>query len=411
MNILRKAASVCASAALSTALLLGAAPAHAQSGSATQTFLPIPQSFTDFGKTLADNYGVYLSASYIEELWHNWGGVTNATYFPGELTIGATLDFEKMVGLTGSSLHIIFDERNNWNIATAIGSGLGVGINPVNRKIRLTEFYWEQGFDHDRLDLIFGRTNPTLFFATSALSCAFPGAFICAQPESWYNVNNNVPFPFSEWGGRANFQITKDVYVRAGAYQDNILQVPATQGFSWQWNQSTGVFTPVEVGYETKTSKYDVGFYYDSTNSPLALSPGRIAWWAQGQQVVFARGPQTITVLGGALVNAQGKVPQYGTYYVGAFMTAPFISRPLDTIEFEAAYWPLSRASSIYNAQYGFDLSYGFTITPGVVAKPTIMYIIHPSAAPTPVNNAWVLGAQLYIDLASILKWPVFVPH
>lgn len=424
MSLLGKAVSLGTTALLSAAVLVGASAANAAAPTLppgattlgnvkTETSLGLLQDdFSEIGKNLADR-GIYLSASYVFQLLSNVsGGMQTATYIPNELTLGVTLDLQKMLGLTGASLHVVIDKRSNNDLAPTVGEGINIGINPVFRQVQLSEFYWQQAIDHDRLDIIFGRSNPTLFFATSALSCAFPSHLICAQPEIWYNVTGgSTPFPFSQWGGRVKFQATKDIYVQVGGYQDDPNQIaPGYNGFSWRWDQGDGVFIPAEIGYQTKTAKYDVGFYHDT-----AMLPGtHTGFWVQGQQLVWKALPRTLTLLAGALVTTgDTPTPQNGMYYAAGFLTAPLLSRPHDTLGLIIADTPLN--SSLNGAHYSNSLAieadYGFEVMPGATVSPVVEYIVNPSSATHKVDNAWILGAQLYINLTQILKFPVFVPH
>ncbi len=225
-----------------------------------------------------------------------------------------------------------------------------------------------------------------------------------------------------------NFQITPEVYLRVGGYQDDPTQVIG-QGFTWRWDHGIGAFIPYELGYQTTfagaryPSKFDVGGYYDTgtfsrPTTPGVLERGRTAYWAQAQQVVWRPNPatqQSLTVFGGVLVQSKGFAPYWGEYYAGVFDQAPFASRPADTVGFAASYLPLNRALSPYSSEYIFEVNYGYTVLPGVTVKPTAQYVIHPDEIgfvnPRKVSNAFVIGAQLSVNLGAMLGFPQFVPY
>ncbi len=329
MRILRAGACVGASALVVASLLVGAPEAaNAQAKTEVSTSL-IPPSLANLGKTLGDK-GIYLSLSYVEDILANVSGGRNTGVYPaGELALGATFDLQKMAGITGGSLHIIFDERNGNSVSPAAGMAFGLTANHgPNNVIRLADFYYEQALFHDRLDITAGRTNPTADFATSAISCQFVSNVFCAQPGIWYfGLNDNQPYPQSTWGGRVNFQITPQVYLRVGGYQDDPTQV-AGQGLTWRWDHGVGAFIPYELGYQTTfagtryPSKFDIGGYYDTgtferPTTPGILERGRTAYWAQAQQTVWRPNPatqQSLTVFAGALVQSSGFAPYWGEY-------------------------------------------------------------------------------------------------
>jgi carbohydrate-selective porin OprB len=408
--------------ALAGLLAGGSTPALAQVPSASP-FDPV----INFGQTLK-NAGVFLDLSYAEDV----SGVVNGGKETGWMPIGhaafsAVFDLQTIIGLTGASVHVGFDERNGLSIDAIAGSPAGLLQSDAGPfKTRLGFLYWEQGFDNDRFDITFGRTNPTFDFAFSDISCSFVG-LICAQPTSWYFNNTNIAYPSSQWGGRANIQITPEVYIRGGVYQHADQQGEFNNiGFNWGVN-SPGAFYPVEIGYQTSAkavqypAKYDVGFYVDSSSYTKGdgTAGGRNAFWAQFQQAIYRPNPQSgqiLSLFGGALIY-NGNSPQWGQYYLGLFDTSPFISRPRDTVGFIASLYSNNTAfAPAHQTTTEFELNYGFSVIPGITVKPYTQYVLNPTNPGAPigsaqVKNAWVIGVQFVLDLAQAFEWPQFIPH
>jgi carbohydrate-selective porin OprB len=387
-------------------------------------------SIADIGQTLKSN-GLYFSLGYVEDILANVaGGRETGTLPTGELFFGTVLDLETIAGLRGSSFHITFDERNGYSINNFVGTQGPLQANSgPSRSTRLSEFYWQQGFYDDKVDITVGRTNPTADFATSAISCNWVSSVICAQPGSWYFSNNNQAYPASTWGGRINIAPAPNFYMRGGLYEDNTRQFLATQhGFDWSTHHSEGVFVPVEFGYATTFTgtrypeKYDIGAYYDAaryTTPGGQLQHDRTALWAQFQKTVFRPDPsttQSLDVLGG-VIWYQGGAPYWSQVYGGFVDRAPFGPvRANDTVNFIASYYANNSAfTPAHSNQWIFELNYGFTAWPGIILKPVTQYIYHPNEIgfvpqkrPT---DAWVVGVQLSLDAAAALKFPQFVPH
>ena len=328
--------------------------------------------------------GIFLDLSYIEDLSSVVaGGQKTGTMPIGHATAGVVFDLQTIMGITGASLHIAFDERNGKSINGIAGSPSGLLQSDAGPfKTRLANFYWEQGFDHDRLDITFGRTNPTSDFAFSDISCSFVG-LLCAQPTTWYFNNDDIAYPSATWGGRVNFAVTPEVYVRAGVYQhDSTAGDFENMGFNWNWEHSQGVFIPVEIGYQTSyqnaryPAKYNVGFYEDTASYIQANGqPGaRDAFWGQFQQAIWRPDRatnQSLSVFGGALVYS-GNSPNWGEYYLGLYDQGPFRSRPSDTIGLvgnvivnNEDYRPNK------STQETFELNYGFNVIPGLTVSRT----------------------------------------
>ncbi len=385
---------------------------------------------TAFGQTLKDK-GVYLQLGYNEIFSANVAGGLQTGFMPtGELFFGTVLDLQTMAGLTGSSIHVTFDERNGYNLNGIVGTQGPLQSNSgPTRAIRLSEFYWEQGFDNDRYDFIVGRTNPTTDFATSDIACQFASSIICAQPGSWYFSNNNQAYPASTWGGRFNVVVVPHLYVRAGVFDDDTSQLnPNQNGFNWNTRNSSGVFVPAEVGYATGFSderypvKYDVGGYYDAasyTPPGGVLMHNRSAVYVQGLQTVWRPDPstnQSVQIFGGALIY-NGGAPYWGQYYAGALDRGPFLQRPNDTIGILGSYYANnSNERPNKPGQWIFEVNYGFQVVPGVTIKPLVQYVIAPNnflAAPgsKEPSDAWLIGAQVAINFAEMVHFPQFVAH
>ncbi|PPQ35290.1 carbohydrate porin [Rhodopila globiformis] len=414
--------------ALAGVLCLDPRSAHAQAVPSAAPFDPI----INFGQTLKNN-GIYFDAAYAYDFAAVVsGGKENGIMPIGHFSTAAVFDLETILGIPSASIHIGFDQRAGIPIEGIAGNTAGLITSDQGPfQIRLGYLYWEQGFWNDRLDVTLGRTNPTFDFAFSDISCTFVGQ-ICAQPTSWYGNNLNGAYPISEWGGRVNFQVTPEVYVRAGVYQHQF-NPPfpyADHGFAW-WPSTPGAFIPMEIGYQTsyKTAqypaKYDIGGYVDTAianaNTFIGGRNARGAWYAQGQQAVWRpdrNTNQSLWVFGGAITYT-GNSGQWGQYYGGLFTQGPIYSRPRDTAGFIASlYVNNSQINPAFNKEYDFELNYGFSVIPGITFKPFADLIVNPTNGGTPAgtppvqyHNAWVLGFQVAIDLGQAFEWPTFVPH
>jgi carbohydrate-selective porin OprB len=413
--------------ALAGALCLDPSAGHAQAVPSATPFDPI----INFGQTLKNN-GIYFDAAYASDL----NAVVSGGQKTGVMTIGhfsmaGVFDLETILGIPSASIHIGFDQRVGLSVNEIAGSPAGLIQSDAGPFVFTLGFlYWEQGFWNDRLDITLGRTNPTFDFAFSDISCTFVGQ-ICAQPTSWYGNNLNGAYPIQEWGGRVNFQVTPEVYVRAGVYQHQF-NPPfpyADHGFAW-WPSTPGAFIPMEIGYQTsyKTAqypaKYNAGGYIDTAisnpNTAIGGRTARGAWWAQAQQAVWRpdrNTNQSLWVFGGALTYT-GHSNQWGQYYVGLFTQGPLSSRPRDTAGFIASMYTNNSANNpAYKKDYEFELNYGLSIIPGITFKPFADLIVNPTNGGTTVtppvrySNAWVLGFQVAIDLGQAFEWPTFVPH
>jgi porin len=402
-------------------------------------------SINAMAKQMAAN-GIYFTLGYTEDVTRMAsGGVPgNIGWHPiGHASAGVTFDLQTIAGLTGSSLHVIFEERNG--IPSQSGNDLGTNQNAGPVKYRLTQFYWEQGFDNDRIDIQVGRTEPTLEFAVSDISCITVTDIICAQPATWYATNNNGAYPATEWGGRVNVAITPQIYAKVGAYDDD----PhgngfMNAGFDWNTSHSTGVFIPAEIGYLTGFNdvqlpgKYDIGYWHDTSGYTYGNQVGnrtvngRNSGYIQLQQTIWRpdmKTKQSLTIFGGATFY-DNTAAYRGQYYLGLFDRAPLGDlRPLDTAALVGTMLDINTSSTAcvaptctgpqhpgapWSRTWMMEANYGIGLAPGLSATPYIAYVAQPFTqgnAAAKTQNVVTFGVELTIVFDQLFGFPVFVPH
>ena len=148
-------------------------------------------SITAMGQQMGQN-GIYFNLGYTEDFSRLVAGTPKVGTSPiGHANAGVTFDLEKLIGIPEASVHVIFEERSGRSNSGGTDIGLNQNAGPV--KYRLTQFYWEQGFLNDQVDIQVGRTEPTLEFAVGDLSCAFVTGVFCAQPGIWYRKTKTEP--------------------------------------------------------------------------------------------------------------------------------------------------------------------------------------------------------------------------
>ncbi len=417
-------------------------PVHAQ-GAPAGGPIPMFDPMTTFGQQMGQA-GIYFNLGYTEDFSRLVAGTPKVGTSPiGHANAGVTLDLEKLVGIPEASVHVIFEERSGRSNSGGTDIGLNQNAGPV--KYRLSQFYWEQGILNDQIDIQVGRTEPTLEFAVSDLSCAFVTGVFCAQPGIWYSQNKNGAYPGAEWGGRINVAITPQIYLKVGAYQDTPVGTGFLDaGFDWRTAGSTGAFIPIEVGYLTGfgnarlPSKYDIGFWDDTSQfnkGNQAGNPtvdGRQSGYIQLQQTIWRPDPKTnqsLTLFGGAEWFNQS--PAYnGQYYVGLYDRAPWGPvRPLDSFGLVGTMMDVNQSATAcspvnctgtphagapFDKSFLFEVNYGIGILPGVTAKPYAAWSVQPFTQADParhVENGVAVGVELTVVFEQLLNFPVFVPH
>jgi porin len=426
-------------------------------------FFTFGQPLKPFGDALANN-GVYLKGFWQSTLFSNpSGGVQRGTIGYDEAYFGADFDLQKMAGLTGSVIHFSIDSRfggmpqgvNNFGGSDA---GYLQGTGPDNQT-RLNELTWDQHLFDDKIRFVVGRTSLADYFATSDLYCQFQiGTCGNIGPFTWSADSNSTFWPIATWAGEVAYFPTPEVYIRVGASESDPYQYTGG-GFVWNggWSTShaTGVFLPVEVGYQEDAAttryagRYDIGFTYDSSNFAderyntqgglLAYSGGTpmsdgsaSTIYLQAEKMVWRPDPskpQGLSLFASAQFATSGHPLVQSFYQVGAVLHGTFPGRPNDiaAIDFQANIFN-PRASGYVNDEIAaqglsgnvpndeelLETNYSVELAPGIQIKPYAIYIFHPDqnlfdVTPNPkVTYAFETGLRLTIALNDVLGLPKF---
>jgi porin len=422
------------------------------------------QTETSLGKRLADD-GIYLKGFYQGTLYANVsGGNKRATVYYNDVLYGADFDLKKMAGLDGAVVHFSLDSRFGGfpqGVNDLSGSAMGFlqGAGPSN-VTRLNEITLDQFLSGGKLQFVVGRTTLASYFGTSDLYCQFVTT-VCSNigPFNW-SANSNAPFwPISTWAGMVSLQPTRNVYLRAGVSESNpgrYLHGGFPWNSGWSTRHATGVFVPVEIGYATSASedrhprKFDVGFYYDSSDFPdfryntqgqkLAFFGGtparngsQTAVYAQAQQTIWRPDPSSargLTPFAAVMFNTSGRALVQSYAQLGLVMQGTFPSRPNDRLGLLFIHNEFNgRASGavndriaaqglsghVPNTEQIIEANYDFEVARGIHLKPYTDYTFHPDqnlftiSQPNPrVRHAWAVGVQFSIGFNEAFGLPYF---
>ncbi len=426
------------------------APASAQTATTAAAPNPLFDAYdqvVSFGQSLAQK-GVFLNVVVDENIGALVaGGVKTGVAPVDQISGSAVFDLQTIMGLTGASIHIGFDQRGGAGGPQGLGGPGGIAGTSVlmqsdaeSLRFGLAELYWEQGFDHDRLDFKIGRTQPTTDFLFNDISCAFISSIMCAQPGTFYLSNNSSPYGYAQWGGRVNFQFTPQTYIRAGMYNEDPSQTGFNySGTNWNTEHSVGVFSVVQIGYKTTfanaalPSNYYIGMYNDSSSyfAPNgSIAYGRQSYYAWAEQTVWRPDratKQSLTAFASVELYDKGS-PFYGQYTAGIWDRAPFgTARPNDAFGIMASLYKhnVSQAesegySSARTDQWALEADYDIAVVRGITVAPYVQYVINPdnpvgqpnySTGSKTLSNDVVVGLQFILNLGEMFQFPEFVAH
>lgn len=397
---------------------------------------------TQMGDWLLD-HGVTLSGSYTGEFGANVaGGRKSGQDYTDVIVLGADLDMAKIANIPGGTLHVVMTNRDGNNLAArAIDNSVSVQqIYGGGQTYHLTTLAWEQKLFDGHLDIEGGRTALGDDFIISPLYCYFQSNAACGNPSFLGKDASASFFPVAVWGGRAQFNLTKNIYGKIGIYDDDGTgQNPGEHGFDFSTTGSTGFLVPVEAGYvttfadDTYPRKYDVGAVFDRTkwtDATGASQYGRTEIYGQVDQMIWRpdMGAQRgLYAFGFAGFGTKGSQASNYSVEGGLVDIGPTASRPLDSIGFlvNDMHYNHSTLQAVFNSRVAeggtefpesdlimMEINYAWQATSWLNLMPNLQYIINPdgmASSTVPVknlDNSFVIGFQLNIDLPTLFGIP-----
>jgi porin len=384
-------------------------------------------------RTELENDGLGFTGRFVSDSAFNMTGGTKQGFRQAdEISLGATLDLQRLLGLDDAQFQLSVTDRNGRSLVSdeAIGALQQVQEVYGHGDIwRLSDLWYRQTY-FDRLDWKIGRMPVGEDFATFA--CDFENQSFCrAQPgnivDYWYNE------PVAQWATRARWLLPDFGYVQAGAYQVNQRNLDTSQAFAIDYPSGTdGALVPLEAawlpkfGAQNLMGSYKVGVWYNSAREPDAVEDAnQLPALLTGRPFLLKRGAYGGYVeLSQQILHRDGAEPGQGLSLflnvsaadrrtatedsqaaVGLVYTGPFESRPCDAIGLAVARSHVnSRVASaealanaagnpvspVQGAEYATELYYSFDVVPGLAVRPNLQYIADPGGAS--VNRNAVVG-------------------
>lgn len=385
--------------------------------------------------------GLDFQLGYVTETATNLGGGTRSVVdYTHQVTVGATFDLERLVGLHDAVIQVTYTERAGRNLVDDAQLGTLQLVQEVwgrGQTVRLTELSFEQKYFSQLVSWKWGRLPVGGDFAV--FPCDFQNLTFCGSQPG--NIAGGYIFnwPISQWGTRVKVNLADFGYYQLGIYDQNDQYLGFTDKLLPVWYAgSSGVLLPVELAWlprfagGTLAGSYKIGAWYSSAsandavldvNGDLAALTGVSPLRRQGLYGGYLSFQQQITRTssdnpnGGLklFLNAVFADPATSTIEqqiaIGAWYTGPFSFRPNDVIAFAAGTTRLnSRVTDVgalqdtlgtgpgpvKTAEYVFELDYTFVPTPGFLVRPNVQYIL--SSGGSSINKEiWVLGLKTVI--------------
>lgn len=406
---------------------------------------PVEHLFGDWDglRPTLESRGINLQLDALTEFAGNVsGGTRQGSTFANQVAFGADVNWERLAGLTGLSTHMIIVNRSGANdsnlfgdhllpVQEIYGAGGDVGLH-------LVSLFAEETLYDRRLDFAIGRMNVENDFASSSLYCNFLNNALCGDPKALPAGDlGHSAYPDAVWAARVITRPTSETYFKTGVYEVNQGLYGDTSyrtGFKFDISQDSGVYLPVEIGWEPKLGgdqlpgHYKLGFGYDTSSGyedfrnalpgvAAQSHVGNTQFWALADQMLVRNRPgddQGLIALAGVVRNDPNNTVLADQYFVGATDRGFWAARQQDAVSLLFTYAQVSsQLSSVQDIQQArgltlsngatgvqsnemvIELNYDVHVYRGVDFQPDFQYVIQPNAQAN-IRDAAVFGFRAH---------------
>ncbi len=426
----------------SLSITLGAHRAFARSAQG-DTWATRTELTGDWGglRTKLRDLGISVNANYASEgAAIVYGGPRRAGRYTQQLELETDFDLDRLAGISDARIQFTLTDRfghslsndvlhNEFSVQELYGAG---------QNFRLAELNYQQDFAHRHVHLEVGWSPLGDDFARLPQFCKFQNGVICGHANAMTTNSGAHNFPIGQWGAHVKLYPLPGFYVATGLYRVNPDAGNRDKGFDLSFS-GTGVFVPVELGWESGREKgglpgiYKVGAYYNSsqtpdvyqdvngmpaglTGAPLMLRNGRYGAYFIASQTVYRPEPQSPRNLRIGLMMGEGdRATSPYSYFLltGGVWQGTFPGRDQDFISFLAAYARTNPRLTLYQRQRAsvspgtvgvqtyesiLEVDYGALIAPWFTLRPNLQYVIRPGGTGA-IRNALVFGLSTQVTL------------
>lgn len=389
--------------------------------------------------------GVNFQVGYTMEAGSNLAGGYNTSTtarYSDQWSFGVNLDLEKLLNWQDAEFQMTITNRDGQNVSDQLADPRTGTLSSTQEVYgrgqtwRLTQFWLRKGFFDDLLDVKAGRVtvgedfdNFDSKFQNLAFGSGQAGNW---RGDRWYN------WPVSQWGGRVRVNVTPEVFMQVGFYNQTPYNYARGDGFRLEFSPTEGNLVPVELGWQPQLGadklpgNYRIGYYYSSVNGDVYGS------WRDGayQDKAHSYGgyilaQQQLTVQGGSnerglTLTVQAVMNNHETSKTDNYQSialtwkGPFDARPQDEIGIGAgrihvnsAYTQALRDQNRFNgetdyrsptylpiqhgAEYNYEVYYNIQATKWLQVRPNLQYVSAPGAV-SKVDDAFVGGLSANIE-------------
>jgi len=391
-------------------------------------------------RTKLEQAGIDLGFNYTSEVAYNArGGSNDLVRYADQLAFSSEFNLDRLIDVHDAEFKLTITKRNGRNLSNDAQLGTLQEVQEIygrGQTWRLTQFWYDQKYFSEKLDLKVGRLTMGEDFA--AFSCEFQNLTFCgSQPGNivgnyWHN------WPVSQWATRAKITIDTDVSLQVGAYEVNPHALDETDAMLPIFpGGTTGLMVPFELEWKPQVGaaglpgSYKIGAWYDTSKADdvfddihddpavlTGLQPrrrhGRYGAYVNFRQQVLrfdagdaARG---LTLFFNASFADRRTSTIDNQVVLGMISTGSFDLRPRDEIGLAVGRTHVNdrvaqgqRLSNdgnpgiVQNAEYAVEFYYGLQATDWLMMRPNLQFVRQPGGT-SHNEDVLVVGLKTSMD-------------
>ncbi len=368
-----------------------------------------------FREDLSDK-GIDLGVLYTQDIAANpVGGLNQSAAYAARLEGMVTLDFEKIIGLKGSSFRFITYQGLGRSLSEDdIGNDFGVSQIFSSKILALAHLSLEQELLDDQLYLsagrlavgdIFAEDETFNYYLNGALNST-PGQLLINQPAF-------TTYPANTWGIAGTYTFPQSQSISLGVYDANIDDLNnADHGYNFRFAPEGSVLVVGQLGYDPGTEKdskllpghYQLGGFYNTSTvdvlgSTTQTREGNWGIYAIARQMVYQeKEDQGLSIWGlftlspEQAINTQPYGISGGLFYQGLL---PERDNDITGGAFILGYYSDNLPGQTY--ELVFEAAHRFQFNDWSYFTADFQYVANPSGR-TDIFDAWVFGTEFAVQ-------------
>ena len=371
--------------------------------------------------------------------------------YSAQFSTGIHVNLDKVLGWNNAEFQLFVTERSGRSLSNiAIADPRTGQLSAVQevwgrgQRWRLTQLWFKQQYVDDLLDVKLGRFGEGEDF--NSFFCDFQNLVACGSQVGnwaggiWYN------WPVSQWAARIKLNVTRELALQVGAYEQNPLLLDARRGFTFSTRGRAGTLLPIELVWRPEQAigvlpgEYRFGYYRSTARAadvfldvdglPQAITgnafrtrAGKCGVWFTAQQQLTRSADDDsrgLTLFANVTMHDKATNVVDRFHQLGLVYRGPFNSRPLDDAGVAVGrvhvnkdvtrHQRMQNAMSgvadytdplyqpLQKSEYDAELYYGVHVSDWLTVRPNLQYVKHPGGVGQ-VDAALVAGVKLQVAL------------